>query len=773
MPLVIGPGISPYNAHKGTQLNLSVLKSSMVFWVKDATVIVDGKFIDDSGNGKILTAATTIIENDSIILPANDADIIAALNMINSYYLFYTNDSTPKTVLLSSLGFNVGDGLIYNKFEGKDLFLLNENSLATKKKVSQLQFNHNYESDYIQHNIFKDENYSYVTNKWIVADEIGNNTLDISCNCFKGITGTYITVAGLLTTFTIEKHSTKTHNLSLPTCTTNGRLDIANNATISYTVIKEESGTVWAIYTFCEGSGSILYDISGRNHHGSIVSLGANWVLALGYPFELFDATGLLLVNSGNPSTFDSLNSSWALLAAERIEKFNVTDVPGALTFKSLGQGNNAFAYIVVPTLARNYYFEIVIRKVSSGAMSFSLGTALNTTNTNTIVLADGYNYVRGTFLGSTSNNFYMGWLAANNGAAHEVIIEDLKIFANEITNTNTEFIQNTGLNQYKLSVKFSQTNDLLAYDKSFSWYNIANNAVKYLGYTDLLTNIYPATFNKFSNAKINRLSLAKYDFLKAKNQVNFGSENHVLTCALPFEPFTDPLGGAIYATGCDYDNASNRLFVSRYHYTPAGLAPSLSANIGIFDKNLNLTLINVFEHIHHIQGVTYDALNNCLYVAGQTPSNGSTAPHGMVKVDMQGNLIKSYYGLFENPAKGDPGMIKVVGNLLYYKRNGGTLIDIYNLDSETFTGTIQTNPALAGEGLGWDGSKLWCYDGAQSDGIRSFTLAGAQVATYLKPSCIDTESEGLAYVNDRSIWLSLDKQTVKENRIVLVNLDY
>ena len=97
-----------------------------IFWIKDTSIIVDGKFIDSSGNNHVLTAATTTVANDSIILAANDTSIINALKLARAYWYFYTNDATPKTVLLSSLNCCYVNTLYFNKFQNKNLLLFSD-----------------------------------------------------------------------------------------------------------------------------------------------------------------------------------------------------------------------------------------------------------------------------------------------------------------------------------------------------------------------------------------------------------------------------------------------------------------------------------------------------------------------------------------------------------------------------------------------------------------------------------------------------------------------
>ena len=78
-------------------------KLNPVFWLKDLTTPVNGYWKDYSGKNKQIQAATTTVANDSLIMPANDTDIINALTALGVYSKYYTNNSTPKTVLISQV----------------------------------------------------------------------------------------------------------------------------------------------------------------------------------------------------------------------------------------------------------------------------------------------------------------------------------------------------------------------------------------------------------------------------------------------------------------------------------------------------------------------------------------------------------------------------------------------------------------------------------------------------------------------------------------------
>lgn len=96
---------------------------SPIFLIKDLTQVVGGYFVDSSGNNKQIQAATTTTTNDSLILPANDSQIIAAVTAAGCYSQFYTDDSNPKTVLLSNISPCYNDYGYYGYIEKKNYFL--------------------------------------------------------------------------------------------------------------------------------------------------------------------------------------------------------------------------------------------------------------------------------------------------------------------------------------------------------------------------------------------------------------------------------------------------------------------------------------------------------------------------------------------------------------------------------------------------------------------------------------------------------------------------
>lgn len=107
-----------------------------------------------------------------------------------------------------------------------------------------------------------------------ILDSSGNDLHAISRNTgsFVGNGTAYFAVTGLLTTDIITALST-----DVPTCTINGRLDIANGDII-YGVTITRSGVLWAYYPVCEKMGACLHDVSGNGRHGTMTTgSDANW----------------------------------------------------------------------------------------------------------------------------------------------------------------------------------------------------------------------------------------------------------------------------------------------------------------------------------------------------------------------------------------------------------------------------------------------------------------------------------------------------------------
>jgi streptogramin lyase len=123
----------------------------------------------------------------------------------------------------------------------------------------------------------------------------------------------------------------------------------------------------------------------------------------------------------------------------------------------------------------------------------------------------------------------------------------------------------------------------------------------------------------------------------------------------------------------------------------------------------------------------------------------------------------------------GYPGAIKYLNDKIYYKAADSGTIKVYNLLTDTWESDIVTNPTFQGEGMNIDASgNFWLYDGALANAIGKYDSSGNVITTYLKPSVLNTESEGIAWDSDRNVWVTVDKQTltVDVNKLVLANLD-
>ena len=111
------------------------LSLSPVLYIRDLTNVVGGYFIDSSVNGKQIQAATTTTTNDSLIMPANDSQIIAALISAGCYSQFYTNNSSPKIVKLSNISPCYNDYSYYNYFDKKNLMLFPSAQTSNRDKL--------------------------------------------------------------------------------------------------------------------------------------------------------------------------------------------------------------------------------------------------------------------------------------------------------------------------------------------------------------------------------------------------------------------------------------------------------------------------------------------------------------------------------------------------------------------------------------------------------------------------------------------------------------
>lgn len=86
-----------------------------IFYIDNALNIVDSKFVDVSGNNKVLASSTTLLPNDTITLPANDTDIINALTLTGMYSFFYTDNATPKAIQIKDIRDDYSNYLIISR----------------------------------------------------------------------------------------------------------------------------------------------------------------------------------------------------------------------------------------------------------------------------------------------------------------------------------------------------------------------------------------------------------------------------------------------------------------------------------------------------------------------------------------------------------------------------------------------------------------------------------------------------------------------------------
>ena len=114
MGLTLGNKVGVGKVRQLSNSGITPVKLNAVFWVKDFNNVVGGYFVDSSANGKQIAAATTNSANDSLILPASDSVVIAAITAAGAYSTFYTTDSTPKTVLIKNLIPNCRNVMFYN-----------------------------------------------------------------------------------------------------------------------------------------------------------------------------------------------------------------------------------------------------------------------------------------------------------------------------------------------------------------------------------------------------------------------------------------------------------------------------------------------------------------------------------------------------------------------------------------------------------------------------------------------------------------------------------
>ena len=94
-----------------------------IFFLTDLNTPVNGYWVDKSGNNKLIQAATTTVLNDSLIMPANDNDIISGVTLASCYSIFYINNSTPKKVKLSNILQSYGTNFYFNEWSKQRMCL--------------------------------------------------------------------------------------------------------------------------------------------------------------------------------------------------------------------------------------------------------------------------------------------------------------------------------------------------------------------------------------------------------------------------------------------------------------------------------------------------------------------------------------------------------------------------------------------------------------------------------------------------------------------------
>lgn len=107
--------------------------------ISDLNNPINGYFRDISGNNYQIQAATTVTANDSLIMPANNSALISALTLAGCYSVFYTTDSTPKTVKLSDILQNYGTNFYFDEWNKRKLCIF-QSSLNTTDHNSMLNY---------------------------------------------------------------------------------------------------------------------------------------------------------------------------------------------------------------------------------------------------------------------------------------------------------------------------------------------------------------------------------------------------------------------------------------------------------------------------------------------------------------------------------------------------------------------------------------------------------------------------------------------------------
>jgi hypothetical protein len=111
-----------------------IMSLNPIVYVKDMAVVVDGKLVDDSGNNKEIAVSTVTLVNDTITMPASDADIIAALIADGMYDFWYTDDVTPKAIQIGNMMLH-GSRRMFSFYDGLH-FCLFANELTQAQQES-------------------------------------------------------------------------------------------------------------------------------------------------------------------------------------------------------------------------------------------------------------------------------------------------------------------------------------------------------------------------------------------------------------------------------------------------------------------------------------------------------------------------------------------------------------------------------------------------------------------------------------------------------------
>jgi len=130
-----------------------------LLWIKDLSSITNGVYKDSSGNNITISAGTTDAINDSIIMPASNSQIIAALTVAGVYSTFYTNDTTPKIVHKYNIMTLSANILFYDFWNNANLLLFSQAVTGSKLVYVRALINITYplnairtSTDYVNYN---------------------------------------------------------------------------------------------------------------------------------------------------------------------------------------------------------------------------------------------------------------------------------------------------------------------------------------------------------------------------------------------------------------------------------------------------------------------------------------------------------------------------------------------------------------------------------------------------------------------------------------------